>query len=371
MEYTISAVILAGGKARRMNGADKGLQLLQDKPLISHVIERLQPQVIDISINANRHHAEYAQWGFPVFSDELPDFQGPLSGMLTALEQAKTDFVLFVPCDSPYFPQNLLEKLKSAVKNDRTLMAYAKDKAREHPTFCLMSVQLKEKLRAYLNQGERRLLQFMNKMCIRDRLYALAPLIPLVILVIGGTSLQQVPGLEWTKMGVPQAMLIGAIYGIIVTRISPVKITEEFFNGMGNSYANVLGIIIAASVFVAGLKSTGAVDAAISFLKESNEFVRWGATIGPFLMGLITGSGDAAAIAFNTAVTPHAVELGYTHVNLGMAAAIAGALGRTASPIAGVTIVCAGLAMVSPVEMVKRTAPGMILAVLFLALFML
>ena len=163
MEYTISAVILAGGKARRMNGADKGLQLLQNKPLISHVIERLQPQVVDISINANRHHTEYAQWGLPVFSDELPDFQGPLSGMLTSLEQAKTDFVLFVPCDSPYFPQNLLEKLKSAVKNDRTLIAYAKDKEREHPTFCLMSVQLKEKLRAYLNEGERRLLQFMNK----------------------------------------------------------------------------------------------------------------------------------------------------------------------------------------------------------------
>ncbi len=114
MKYTISAVILAGGKARRMNGADKGLQLLQNKPLISHVIERLQPQVIDISINANRHHEEYAQWVFPVFSDELPDFQGPLSGMLTALEQAKTDFVLFVPCDSPYFPQNLLEKLKKS-----------------------------------------------------------------------------------------------------------------------------------------------------------------------------------------------------------------------------------------------------------------
>lgn len=201
--------------------------------------------------------------------------------------------------------------------------------------------------------------------------YALAPLVPLIILVIGGTSLAKTPGLEWTKMGVPQAMLIGAIYAVLVTRISPIKITEEFFNGMGNSYANVLGIIIAASVFVAGLKSTGAVDSAIDFLKHSNEFVRWGATIGPFLMGLVTGSGDAAAIAFNTAVTPHAVELGYTHVNLGMAAAIAGAIGRTASPIAGVTIVCAGLAMVSPVEMVKRTAPGMILATLFLALFML
>ena len=202
-------------------------------------------------------------------------------------------------------------------------------------------------------------------------LYAFAPLVPLIILVIGGTSLQQTPGLEWTKMGVPQAMLIGAIYGILVTRVSPVKITEEFFNGMGSSYANVLGFLIAASVFVAGLKSTGAIDSAIEFLKHSNEFVRWGATIGPFLMGVITGSGDAAAIAFNTAVTPHAVELGYTHVNLGMGAAIAGAIGRTASPIAGVTIVCAGLAMVNPIEMVKRTAPGMILAVLFLALFML
>ena len=202
-------------------------------------------------------------------------------------------------------------------------------------------------------------------------LYALAPLIPLIILIIGGTSLQKTAGLEWTKMGVPQAMLIGAIYSIIVTRVSPVKITEEFFNGMGNSYANVLGIIIAASVFVAGLNATGAVNSAIECLKHSNEYVRWGATIGPFLMGVITGSGDAAAIAFNTAVTPHAAELGYTQVNLGMGAAIAGALGRTASPIAGVAIVCAGLPMVSPVEIIKRTAPGMIFALLFLALFML
>ena len=202
-------------------------------------------------------------------------------------------------------------------------------------------------------------------------LYAIAPIIPLVLLVIGGTELQKISWLGWTKMGVPEAMLIGAIYGIIVTRISPIKITNEFFNGMGNSYANVLGIIISASVFVAGLKSTGAIDSAIEFLKSSTEFVRWGATIGPFLMGVITGSGDAAAIAFNTAVTPHAVELGYTHVNLGMGAAIAGAIGRTASPIAGVTIVCAGLAGVNPVEMIKRTAPGMVLAVLFLALFML
>ncbi|HGO5814341.1 TPA: C4-dicarboxylate transporter DcuC [Mannheimia haemolytica] len=225
----------------------------------------------------------------------------------------------------------------------------------------------KEHRDAYLQTAEHTQSESSNT----NILYAIAPLVPLVILVIGGTSLQEISWLNWTKMGVPQAMLIGAIYGLLVTRTSPAKITNEFFNGMGNAYANVLGIIIAAGVFVAGLKATGAIDSAIEFLKHSNEFVRWGATIGPFLMGLVTGSGDAAAIAFNTAVTPHAAELGYTHVNLGMAAAIAGAIGRTASPIAGVVIVCAGIAGVNPVEMIKRTAPGMVLATLFLALFML
>ena len=163
MTITISAVILAGGKARRMGGQDKGLQILGKQSLIEHIIHRLQPQIHDISINANRNQTEYAKFSFPVFSDELPDFQGPLSGMLTALEKTKSDFILFTPCDTPFFPTNFLDKLKSAVKNDRTLIAYACDKEREHPVFCLMSVQLKEKLRHYLASGERRLLQFMNE----------------------------------------------------------------------------------------------------------------------------------------------------------------------------------------------------------------
>ncbi|QPB41606.1 molybdenum cofactor guanylyltransferase MobA [Rodentibacter haemolyticus] len=163
MTITISAVILAGGKARRMAGRDKGLQLLDGKPLILQMIERLQLQIQEISINANRHQEEYRQFGFPVFADELPDFQGPLSGMLTALEKSNTDFVLFTPCDSPFFPRNLLIKLKSAVENDRTLIAYACDEDRDHPTFCLMSVALKDKLRDYLVSGERRLLRFMQE----------------------------------------------------------------------------------------------------------------------------------------------------------------------------------------------------------------
>ena len=163
MTITISAVILAGGKARRMGGQDKGLQILGKQSLIQHVIHRLQPQIYQISINANRNQTEYAKFGVPVFSDELPDFQGPLSGMLTALEKTTSDFILFTPCDTPFFPTNLLDKLKSAVENHRTLIAYACDEEREHPVFCLMSVQLKEKLRHYLASGERRLLKFMQE----------------------------------------------------------------------------------------------------------------------------------------------------------------------------------------------------------------
>lgn len=163
MTITISAVILAGGKARRMGGQDKGLQILGKQSLIQHVINRLQPQIHDILINANRSQTEYAKFGFPVFSDELPDFQGPLSGILTALEKTKSDFILFTPCDTPFFPTNLLDKLQSAVENHRALIAYACDEEREHPVFCLMSVQLKEKLRYYLASGERRLLQFMKE----------------------------------------------------------------------------------------------------------------------------------------------------------------------------------------------------------------
>ena len=85
MTITISAVILAGGKARRMGGQDKGLQILGKQSLIQHVINRLQPQIHDISINANRSQTEYVKFGFPVLSDELPALHGPLSGMHTAL----------------------------------------------------------------------------------------------------------------------------------------------------------------------------------------------------------------------------------------------------------------------------------------------
>lgn len=194
-------------------------------------------------------------------------------------------------------------------------------------------------------------------------LYAIAPLVPLVLLVLGNTSM---PAL---KMGVAQAMVIGAIYTIIVTRSSPSKATGQFFTGCGKGFADVVSIIVSASVFAIGLQSAGLVNVLIEVLKESNEYAKWGGVLGPYLMAILVGSGDAATMAFNEAVTPHAESFGLSIVSLGNLAYVAGALGRTMSPIAGVVIVIAGLCQVNPVDIVKRTAPGMVVGVIALLLF--
>lgn len=202
-------------------------------------------------------------------------------------------------------------------------------------------------------------------------LYALMPLVPLVILIIGGTSLNKVPFLAWTKMGVAEAMLIGGVLSIFVTMTNPQTIVKEFFNGMGSAYANVIGIIIAAGVFVAGLTACGAIDFIIELLKSEQNYVKFGGTFIPYLMGIITGSGDAATFAFNEAITSQAIQLGFEQDKLGMAASIAGALGRGSSPIAGACIVCAGLALANPVELAKRTALGMFISIVVIAFFIL
>ena len=194
-------------------------------------------------------------------------------------------------------------------------------------------------------------------------IYALMPLVPLAILVVGGTELSKIELLKWTKMGVAEAMILGAIVTIIATLTNPEKITKEFFSGMGKAYADIMGIIIAAGVFVAGLKACGAIDVVIEWLKVDQSYVKFGGTFVPFIMGVVTGSGDAATFAFNQAVTIHAADLGFAQDKLGMAAAISGALGRSASPIAGAAIVCAGLAMVNPIQLAKRTFLGMLLSV--------
>lgn len=186
----------------------------------------------------------------------------------------------------------------------------------------------------------------------------LVVIVPLAILILGATEL--VPFLA--EIGVPGAMIIGTILGILVTRTSPTKVTETFFDGMGAAYSSVMGIIIAAAVFVAGLQAIGVVDLLIETMLKSNSIVGFAGIFGPFLLAVITGSGDAAAFAFNEAVTIHASSFGYEIIELGSAAALAGAIGRTMSPVAAAGIICAGFAKVNPLELAKRNAPGMIIA---------
>ena len=159
-----------------------------------------------------------------------------------------------------------------------------------------------------------------------NAIYAIMPLVPVIILLLGSTKV--VPAL---KMGVPQAMIIGAILALAATRKSPVELTKSFFNGMGDAYANIIGIIISVGVFVAGLKALGLIKALIAWMLNSTGIVKIAATFGPFLLALISGSGDAATVAFNEAVTPHAAEFGISTMNMGSIAALGGTLGRTIS----------------------------------------
>lgn len=192
--------------------------------------------------------------------------------------------------------------------------------------------------------------------------YAILPLLPVIMLLTFNiSSVQQV--IPWaSRIGVPHAMLIGSILCIFATRTDLQKATNEFFNGMGKGYADIIGIIISASVFVSGMKALGLLDFFINSLKTSTHLVPLAATYGPFFLGVITGSGDSSAIVFNQSVTVHAESFGYEIVNMGSLAALAGALGRAASPIAGATIIAAGIANISPFEIAKRTGPGVFIA---------
>lgn len=190
-------------------------------------------------------------------------------------------------------------------------------------------------------------------------LFAMVPLVPTTILVLGASGL--VPPL---RMGVAQAMIVGALLGLVVTRTPPARITGRFFDGMGSAYGNIMGIVIAVAVFVRGMKSIGLISLFITWLTTTPGLAKTGGAVGPFLLGIISGSGDAAAFAFNEAVAPHALQYGMEPITMGSMAALAGALGRTMSPFAGAAIVCASIAQVNPMAVARRNAPGMCAAVI-------
>lgn len=152
----VTGVVLAGGLGRRMGGVDKGLQMLDSRPLVAHIIERLRPQVGPLLINANRNAEVYARFGCPVVADAVPDFAGPLAGLHAALAAAQTPLVATVPCDSPFLPVDLVARLAEALENAQASIAVARTSDQVHPVFCLCRRDVLEHLTDYLARGERR-----------------------------------------------------------------------------------------------------------------------------------------------------------------------------------------------------------------------
>jgi len=172
----VCAIVLAGGRGVRMGGVDKGLQNFRGLPLAQHAMQRLRHQTPapphQIAINANRNTAVYAGWGTPVWPDAvsegLPEFAGPLLGFLAGLRHAGNDctYLLTVPCDSPLFPLDLLERLGSALlANDAEIalavgpetQADGSVALRTQPVFCLLKTSLGDSLQTYLEGGGRKI----------------------------------------------------------------------------------------------------------------------------------------------------------------------------------------------------------------------
>jgi len=157
----IVGVVLAGGLARRMGGGDKGLVLLQGRPILDHVLERLGPQVDRIVINANGDPKRLAGYHLPIVADAIEGFAGPLAGVLAGMEwaarQGGAEWIVTAATDTPFFPLDLVARFEQAVAEERADMACAASGGRRHPVFGLWPVALSADLsRALTADGIRK-----------------------------------------------------------------------------------------------------------------------------------------------------------------------------------------------------------------------
>lgn len=157
----ITGLVLAGGRASRMGGVDKGLQTHRGMPMALYTLLRLQRQVGAVMVNANRNLAAYEAMGVAVWPDAMSDYPGPLAGMLAGLEHCETPWLLTVPCDTPDFPDDLAARLGQAAVEQGADIAMAATREdgvlRTQPVFCLMRSMLMEDLMACLQAGERKI----------------------------------------------------------------------------------------------------------------------------------------------------------------------------------------------------------------------
>ena len=157
----ITGLVLAGGRGSRMGGVDKGLQPHAGTTLAKHALQRLAPQVGPLLLNANRNPEAYAAMGAPVWPDALPDYAGPLAGFLAGLEHCTTPWLVTVPCDSPLFPLDLVDRLAHALTKADAEIAMAatieNGRPQVQPVFCLMKSSLKDSLMRFTQSGQRKI----------------------------------------------------------------------------------------------------------------------------------------------------------------------------------------------------------------------
>ena len=154
----VTAVVLAGGRARRMGGGDKGLVEVAGRPMVAYAVTALRPQAAEVLVNANRNAAEYRTiTGCRVIADTVGSFAGPLAGMASALEASATRLLLTAPCDSPLVPPDLGPRLHAALARDGAEIAVAHDGERMQPVFALIARNVRPSLLAFLEAGERKI----------------------------------------------------------------------------------------------------------------------------------------------------------------------------------------------------------------------
>jgi len=156
----VTGVVLAGGLGRRMGGVDKGLQPLGGKPMVAWVIERLSPQVDQLIINANQNADAYGRFGYSVVADRVPGFAGPLAGLHAGLAVAAHPLVVTAPCDSPFLPQDLVERLRAELLAADAELAVARTFEQAHPVFSLVRREVLGHLTAFLEGGGRKIYQW-------------------------------------------------------------------------------------------------------------------------------------------------------------------------------------------------------------------
>jgi len=162
IQNNITYLILAGGRGQRMQGQDKGLVQWQKKPMIEHVINQLNAPAEKIIISANRNLKTYENYAQKVISDSLDNFQGPLAGILSAMRVCATPYLLCVPCDSPSPPEKMLQTLWQCMLAENRTCAICHDGERLQPLFSLLSCHHQGALNEYLQQGQRKVHDFMS-----------------------------------------------------------------------------------------------------------------------------------------------------------------------------------------------------------------